>query len=317
MEHCILCNGEVEQGLCRACGRLQSTTPASAPAGSQYGTPSVPIAPSYPSAGLKAAPVRGMGKASAQGLRTKLLGTTRGKVITAILVIAMVAIGGVSAIVAVKGGMPSATGLQATTPTSIPQSAVIITEFPLPTANSSLAGITLGPDGNLWFTEDCTNTSSGCIKGKIGRITPDGTVTEFPLPVPSSEPGSIITGPDGNLWFNESANDSIGRITTTGQLTEFPLPNPNNSLGGIIVGPDSNLWFTDGPFRTLDRSSGSHIGRMTLSGKITEFPLPNANSTPAAITVGPKGTLWFTNYVYNSSTCDYSNSKIGRITSGK
>jgi streptogramin lyase len=38
-----------------------------------------------------------------------------------------------------------------------------VTEFPLPTANSIPAGITAGPDGNLWFTEFNGN--------QIGRIT--------------------------------------------------------------------------------------------------------------------------------------------------
>jgi len=36
-------------------------------------------------------------------------------------------------------------------------------EFPVPTASSQPAGITAGPDGNLWFAEQNGN--------KIGRIT--------------------------------------------------------------------------------------------------------------------------------------------------
>jgi streptogramin lyase len=39
----------------------------------------------------------------------------------------------------------------------------IITEFAIPTHNSSPAGIAAGPDGSLWFTEADGN--------KIGRIT--------------------------------------------------------------------------------------------------------------------------------------------------
>jgi streptogramin lyase len=41
-----------------------------------------------------------------------------------------------------------------------------ITEFTIPTANSSPAGIKAGPDGALWFTEAAAN--------KIGRITTAG-----------------------------------------------------------------------------------------------------------------------------------------------
>ena len=71
-----------------------------------------------------------------------------------------------------------------------------ITEFPLPTADSSPAGITTGPDGNLWFTE-WTN--------QIGMINPTtDAITEFPIPTAQSGPAAITTGPDGNLWFTES-----------------------------------------------------------------------------------------------------------------
>src|SRR5262245_26658425 len=48
-----------------------------------------------------------------------------------------------------------------------------ITEFSVPTSNSGLWGITVGPDGALWFTE-----ADG---SKIGRITTAGMITEFPM----------------------------------------------------------------------------------------------------------------------------------------
>src|SRR5262249_32483727 len=41
-----------------------------------------------------------------------------------------------------------------------------VTEFSIPTANSSPYGITAGPDGNLWFVE------SSAKANKIGKITP-------------------------------------------------------------------------------------------------------------------------------------------------
>ena len=78
-----------------------------------------------------------------------------------------------------------------------------VTEFPVPTTKSSPQGITAGPDGNLWFTEQAAN--------KIGRISPSGTITEFPVPNFLSE---IAAGPDGNLWFTEVRGNKIGRITS-------------------------------------------------------------------------------------------------------
>ena len=43
-----------------------------------------------------------------------------------------------------------------------------IVEFPVPTPNASLRGVTVAHDGDLWFTENFAN--------KIGRMARDGTV---------------------------------------------------------------------------------------------------------------------------------------------
>ena len=82
------------------------------------------------------------------------------------------------------------------------------------------AGITLGPDGNMWFVEIFTD--------KIGRMTPSGVITEFALPTPVSAPNDIAAGSDGNLWFTEDVGNKIGRITPAGVITEFPLPRPGS-----------------------------------------------------------------------------------------
>lgn len=89
-----------------------------------------------------------------------------------------------------------------------------ITLYPVPTASSFPAGITSGPDGNLWFTEVLSN--------QIGRITTAGAITEYPIPEPGCLPYGITTGPDGALWF-ACQGDHIGRITTGAVITEYPV----------------------------------------------------------------------------------------------
>jgi len=168
-----------------------------------------------------------------------------------------------------------------------------ITEYTIPTASSSLEGITGGPDGNVWFIEHTSN--------KVGRITPSGAVTEYPIPI--SGPGNqaqaynITTGPDLNLWFTEAngIGSWLGRLTPTGTFTMYPLPT-SGAATDIVSGPGSSLWFTN---------SANKIGRMTLLGTFTEFSIPTANSSPGGITNGPDGNIWFTENAAN---------KIGKIT---
>ena len=132
------------------------------------------------------------------------------------------------------------------------------TEFGVPTAASQPFGMTLGPDGALWFTEFAGN--------KIGRITTAGAVTDFNIPTANSQPFSITQGPDGALWFTEVAGNNIGRITTGGTIKEFAVPLVNGGApnpGGIALGSDGALWFTE--------ITGNVIGRITTAGVITTF----------------------------------------------
>jgi streptogramin lyase len=172
-------------------------------------------------------------------------------------------------------------GIDAAGATADPAGA--ITEHPLPTAESAPQGITVGPDGNLWFTETQGN--------RIGRITTGGAITEFALPNVGSSPEGITAGPDGNLWFTEGPGNRIGRITTGGAITEFPMPHASSGPAGIAAGPDGNLWFTE--------FGGNRVGKITTAGVITEFGLPAAGSAPVAIVTGPDGNLWFTEFLGN------------------
>ena len=84
------------------------------------------------------------------------------------------------------------------------------TEFRVPTTLGTPAGIAVGRDGDLWFTE--------LIGNKIGRITPTGSITEFPIPTAGSQPNGIAAGPDGAMWFTEQGrNIEIDRAPRPGR----------------------------------------------------------------------------------------------------
>ena len=66
-----------------------------------------------------------------------------------------------------------------------------------PRTTSDPGPLTVGPDGDLWFTD-----VSSAGNGAIGRITTAGAITEFPLPAGDGAPG-LTVGPDGDLWFSD------------------------------------------------------------------------------------------------------------------
>ncbi|HTX37548.1 MAG TPA: DUF4214 domain-containing protein [Bryobacteraceae bacterium] len=212
-----------------------------------------------------------------------------------------------------------------------------ILEFPIPTANSTPRGLTVGPDGNLWFTETAA--------GNVGRVTPAGAFSEYGVPTASATPEEIIAGPDGDLWFAEFGAAKIGRVSTAGVFGgEFPTPTGASKPFGIAQGPDY-IWFTEYGVGKIGKmnavpavgtvgaavefttpTSGSNpprialgpdggywfteqaankIGHSTSTGSITEYPIPTAGSSPWGIVAGPDGNMWFTEGNAN---------QIGRIT---
>ena len=115
----------------------------------------------------------------------------------------------------------------------------VITEYEIPHPNFALdhqpEGITVGSDGNLWFTE----------QARVARITPTGAISEFTLPIEEDTLLYAIAGlPDGILWFTDQGGGKVDKITTSGAITEYKVTPKYKWLGGIVLGPDGHVWFT-------------------------------------------------------------------------
>ena len=80
----------------------------------------------------------------------------------------------------------------------------MLKQFKVPTANSDPRAITIGSDGNRWFTEGTDFTNS---PAKIGRVTPGGTITEFDIDCNFCILTDIDQGPDGILYM--TSNNAI------------------------------------------------------------------------------------------------------------
>lgn len=150
--------------------------------------------------------------------------------------------------------------------------------------------ITLGADGNFWFTLSNSN--------EIARITPRGQISYFVTPS-LSNPAFTTLGPDGNVWFGEGSTGKIAFVTPVGDITEIQFSFFGVSVG-ITTGSDGNIWFTD--------QTDHAVWRFDLSSEtFTEFKTPTPNSFPGDITTGSDGNMWFTEQAVG---------KFARITPG-
>jgi streptogramin lyase len=178
------------------------------------------------------------------------------------------------------------------------------------TPGSRLAAITLGPDGNLWFTEG--------IGDRVGQITPAGTISEFSTGItPGSAPDGIAAGPGGSLWFTELSAHQIGRValppaapaaTTTTLSTSLPsavsgqtevltalVASPAGTPSGTVTFFDGGMLLGSAPLdasgeATLPVSLGVGQHSLTASYPGDAAFAPSTSSPAVPETVNPAGS---------------------------
>jgi streptogramin lyase len=125
------------------------------------------------------------------------------------------------------------------------QTITTVQNLPLP-AGESMSSMTVGGDGNFWFTDTARNA--------IGKLTPAGAVKEYPLPSPNALGAAtdgqwqIATACDGAVWFTEPGPNKVARIDSSGKLNEFSLPTAAAMPAAIAAVPTKpctapELWF--------------------------------------------------------------------------
>ena len=73
------------------------------------------------------------------------------------------------------------------------------------TPNASLRGVCVGPDGDLWTTENFAN--------KVARMAPDGTMLgEYDIPTPASGARCITDMKNGRMYFTQWDAGMIGEV---------------------------------------------------------------------------------------------------------
>src|ERR671913_157525 len=171
-----------------------------------------------------------------------------------------------------------------------------LTQFRVPTDNSLPRDITVGSDGNLWFTEGNDiftpgpdPNGGGTTHHNIGRITPTGEIDEFRIEEGIGPtqcfclPNDIVQGPGDVLYFTTN-NPGLGRITTGGEILPFVAPNNSAANGSGIAAHGDDVWYADFNNDSLWRydTTGPDIG-------FTQFPVPE----PSDVAVDEAGIVWF------------------------
>ncbi len=103
--------------------------------------------------------------------------------------------------------------------------------------DSSNSKISLGPDGNVWFTVTTTGED-------VAKIEPDGKITEYDLPnIAGGETTyGIAPGPEGLLWVATVNHISSFNPKDPEKTEEHFTNNAINNNGQVVAAPDGELW---------------------------------------------------------------------------
>ena len=168
-----------------------------------------------------------------------------------------------------------------------------VSEFPLSKPSGGVtpfpSRITVGPDGNIWFTDSAN--------GAIGSLNPTshaiGPLNPIPTTVvPNPNPVGITAGPDGNLWFADTSG-AVGQVTLDTKLaitTEPPATvTPGSSFGltAQVEYSDTNVVDTayTGNVTIALTSPGSNV-----LGGTTTMPVTAGVASFTTLTLANPGT---------------------------
>jgi virginiamycin B lyase len=185
---------------------------------------------------------------------------------------------------------------------------------PPPTTATTLigpAGIAIGKDGTVWFTEvyaDC-----------VGSLD-DGTFHRYPL-VGASSPTGIALDSSGDVWVTLHGGSDIAEFdpaTNSTKVISTSVPTGVQSTLPYFVAVDAHgdVWF--------DEHYGNAIARFTPSNQtLVEYEIPtrvaSLGNISGALTIGldPAGHPWFTEfYTGKVGTVDPSGALGIRVTVG-
>jgi len=146
--------------------------------------------------------------------------------------------------------------------------------------------IVLGPDGNMWFTDD---------DGAVDSITPAGVVSVHKVPTAGAEPWGITVGPDGNIWFAEIVPGNIGWVTPGDAGPAHECPNSKANRSPLYL--QAPTYLVTGPQQSpnLYVYTNKAIVELTTGCELVKaFPIPDpASDGFGGLAVSPAGDLWY------------------------
>jgi len=164
--------------------------------------------------------------------------------------------------------------------------------LPASWGNMGFSNITLGPDGEIWFTVTRW-VEGGEEPHLLGRFTPaDGYFTKYALPH-NSIPEELIVDAKGTIWFFASNKNNLYRVDPkTFALKGYPIPTANGNPKSLAADQKGHIWFVE--------STANKIGEFNPEQEVFhEHEVLTQFANPGKISIDKHGKIWFVEVTAN------------------
>ena len=168
------------------------------------------------------------------------------------------------------------------------------TTHPLPASwgKMGFSNITLGLDGDIWFT--VTRWIESAEEPHIlGRFSPaDGYFTKYALPH-NSIPEELTVDAQGAVWFIASNKNHLYHVDPkTFALKGYPIPTANGNPKSLAADQKGHIWFAE--------SAANKIGEFIPEQAVFyEHELLTQFANPGRISIDKQGRVWFVEVTAN------------------
>ncbi|MFE4949643.1 cell wall-binding repeat-containing protein [Leifsonia sp. NPDC056665] len=192
----------------------------------------------------------------------------------------------------------------------------VVTTFDIgATAQTTLGNMVLGPNGDLWLSDQLPDPNQGLLfLDRVVRVAPDGTYAKF-LTDQLDDRITLTVAPDGTLWYQtqydgalSSPDETRSRYTATvgtdGSLRN--LVQTGWTAGGVTFDSTGNAWtldYDDGALFEIWPTSTSRVSstdRFATSVAIAQANYPttapivfvaSGTNYPDALSAGPAAAV--------------------------
>ncbi len=196
-----------------------------------------------------------------------------------VVLLTAISIGGISALylTSLSGGCPAVLGQAVTRGELTPTTQGAVASYSLPSPYRSPNGISVAPDGSIWFGEQA-------VPG-IGHLYPNnGTLVEYAFPgsysgisngVRNCADKTNIWGIalwNGSVWATDTANNRLLGLNPAEQSFKVISLAANDSFPYTLTpGPNDELWFT--------QVLSGQIGTVFANGTVAEHQVTHLEGT--------------------------------------